>query len=503
MIRKSCAPMPKTIHIFTLLPLMFGMGSALAGPPDLPDLPEGLKPPAQADEIEDKTKEDGSLPSLPPGLSGTSGETQLQPPTLPAGLGPQPEAEERDEPSPNRRILPDAIGGFVEARVGIRTQSDPFEKQASIGEFRAQLQGEWEAGPAVFNLTTDFLIDPIEDDYEIDLETGRGIIDLREANVVLRPLDFADVKIGRQILTWGTGDLLFINDLFPKDFRAFFIGRDDEYLKAPSDAVRASFFTDLVNIDVVYTPRFDADRFVSGERLSYFNPFLGSLAGRDALVEPITPDTWFEDDEIAARASRNIGAFEVAAYAHSGFWKAPLGATPLGDVTFPKLSVYGASVRGPFASGVANLELGFYDSRDDQTGTNPLIPNSEFRYLIGYEREAIPNLTVALQYYAEVKQDYSEFLAAQAPGSPEADRIRHLLTVRLTKLALNQNLTLSLFNFWSPNQGDGYVRGRAGYKLNDNWLVEGGFNAFYGERRDFFGQFQNNSNIYLGVRRSF
>jgi hypothetical protein len=105
-----------------------------------------------------------------------------------------------------------------------------------------------------------------------------------------------DLKIGRQILTWGTGDLLFINDLFPKDWNSFFIGRDEEYLKAPSDGIRVSLYTKLINLDIVYTPRFDADRFIDGRRISYWNETLGRRAGRDAPVKAIIPDNWFSDD---------------------------------------------------------------------------------------------------------------------------------------------------------------------------------------------------------------
>ena len=474
--------------------LACAIGPAFAAPPPLP---EGLEPSAEtpAQQEASRPSPDGEnaagpgLPSLPAGLGGD--ETRTARTTAPAG------------PRRNGPFPPDAVGGFIETRAGVRLQEDPFEKRASIGETRLQLQGEWETGPAVFTLTGDFLLDPVEDDYAVDLETGRGAIDLREANVVLRPLDFMDLKAGRQILTWGVGDLLFINDLFPKDFRSFFIGRDDEYLKAPSDAVRASFFTPAVNIDVVYTPRFDADRFVDGSRLSYFNPLTGALAGRNAVIAPKACDDWFGDDEIAARASRNIGAFEAALYVYVGFWKNPQGATPGGAFFFPELSVYGASLRGPVAGGVGNVEVGYYDSREDRPGDNPLIPNSQHRYLVGYEREAAQDLTLAFQYYAEINADADALRAAQPPDAVPADRARHVLTVRLTKLALNQNLTVSLFNFWSPNQGDGYARARAGYKLSDDWLVEGGFNVFYGEDADFFGQFENNSNIFLAVRRSF
>ncbi|WP_288372311.1 hypothetical protein [uncultured Marinobacter sp.] len=81
-----------------------------------------------------------------------------------------------------------------------------------------------------------------------------------------------------------TGDLVFINDLFPKDWVSFFIGRDVEYLKAPSDALKVSAFSSWANLDLVYTPRFDADRFIDGRRLSFFNTGQGRLTGRNAVV---------------------------------------------------------------------------------------------------------------------------------------------------------------------------------------------------------------------------
>ena len=68
-------------------------------------------------------------------------------------------------------------------------------------------------------------------------------IDPREAWLSTQPLDFLDLKAGRQVVTWGTGDLLFINDLFPKDWQSFILGRDEEYLKAPSDTVKVAPIT--------------------------------------------------------------------------------------------------------------------------------------------------------------------------------------------------------------------------------------------------------------------
>lgn len=390
--------------------------------------------------------------------------------------------------------------GFLEGRGGTRLHTDNHEDQASIGELRLQIENQWQTDPATLRLTADFIYDDLENDTDIDLDRGDGWIDLREANVLIHPASFVDVKVGRQILTWGTGDLVFINDLFPKDFVSFFIGRDSEYLKAPSDAARISLFSRAINLDIAYTPRFDADRFVSGERLSYFNNGLGRITGQDAIITPEFP----QNDETAIRVFRNFKNFEVAAYFYDGYWKSPVGQTTNGKSFFPELSVWGVSLRGQLKGGILSTELGYYDSRDDPDGGNPLVPNSEWRYLVGYEREVLHEFTVGFQYYAERINDYDAFRKSQPVSSRHDDRTRHVVTARLTKLAFNQNLLLSAFNFWSPNQEDGYLRLNAAYKLTDAWRTEIGSNHFYGNSESsFFGQLKDNSNIFVSMRRSF
>lgn len=440
-------------------------------------------------------------PSLPAGLGG-----EKRQPALPPGLGGDDAdaARESGEAAGVGGGVLDGVTGFWELRLGPRLQDDPLQEDFILGESRLQLSRTWYTGAATTTVSGDFLYDAIADDRAVDLERGQGWFDLREANVLLRPLDFADVKVGRQILTWGVGDLVFLNDLFPKDFVSFFNGRDVEYLKAPSDAVRVSLFGDAANLELVYTPRFDPDRFVSGERLSYYNPALGRVAGDDAVISPSMPDKWFSDDELAARLYRNVGAWELAAYTYRGFWKSPQGLGPAGGFVFPELSVYGASLRGPAAGGIVSAEIAYYDSREDRVGTDPRLPNSEWRTLIGFEREILPELTIGVQYYTEISDDFEALRAALPPGADAGARIRHTLTLRLTKLAMNQRLTLSAFNFWSPNVDDGHLRLKAGYKLTDAWRVEGGANVFYGADNDsFFGQFKDNTNIFLAVRRGF
>jgi hypothetical protein len=391
--------------------------------------------------------------------------------------------------------LPIETHGFYEFRGGYRLLEDKHEKDMSIMEGRFQ-----------FDLLSyqDWGDVKVKGDVIGDMVLEEGDFDLREANIFSRPTDFMDVKVGRQILTWGTGDLIFINDLFPKDWQSFFIGRDTEYLKAPSDAAKVSLFGDWANLDIVYTPQFDHDRYISGERISYWNPNLDMIAGRNAIIHTDKPDKWFRDSEIAARLYKNIENYELAFYGYRGYWKSPGGQNAtMTKAIFPDLNVYGASLRGDVGKGIGNAEIGYYESADDTSGRNPLINNSEMRYLVGYTQEIAKNLTMGLQYYIEQMLDYDQY-KDNLPSGPARDRYRHLTTLRLTKLMMNQNLRLSLFTYYSPTDKDVYMRPNANYKVNDNLAVEIGSNIFFGDYPyTFFGQFHDNTNIYAGMRYSF
>lgn len=395
--------------------------------------------------------------------------------------------------------------GFAEARIGARTQHDPRQKDLTLGETRLQLDYEGEIRRVLLQVTTDLVYDGVANDHSLDLEEGTGWMDLRELSAMFTPVHFADVKVGRQTLTWGTGDLLFINDLFPKDWNAFFIGRDEEYLKAPSDALKVSLFSDPANLDIVYTPRFDTNRYPDNRRLTQWNPFANQPVGDEVDMVVDKPDDWFSDDELALRLYRVVSGYELAAYAYSGFWKDPKGFDRVSmEGTFPELNVIGASGRGTLLGGIANVEIGYYDSADDRSGQDRLVPNSQFRVLLGYERELARDLTGSIQYYLEVMDDYPAYKAATPPGYPLDDEDRHVLTLRLTQLLLRQNLTLSFFTYWSPSDRDAYIRPRIHYKASDNLAVEVGGNLFLGEsRHTFFGQFDDNTNLYAGVRYSF
>ncbi len=390
------------------------------------------------------------------------------------------------------------IHGFVEVAGAARVVSDPVQPDDFVlGEARFRLDLSHYEGRTDLTFKGDFTADAITDEIEIDI---------RQASITLRLTDWLDARVGRQVLTWGTGDFIFINDRFPKDFVSFFIGRDDEFLKAPSNSLKTSFYSGLANLDIVWTPIFAPDLGITGERLSFFDPSTGVSVSATTMgqpLEPLLPAKELGNGELAGRAFRTVGGYELALYGYLGFTKQPLARDEEANLpTYSRLNVYGASVRGNLLRGIANVEGGYYDSEDGE-GNDPNVPNSQIRGLVGYERELFANFGLGLQYFLERIQDYDQLVANSATPQFEPDELRHTFTTRLTYRLLLQTLTLSLFAFVSPSDEDAHLRPSLSYRWTDAVTITAGGNIMFGDETGFFGQLEDNTNVYLRIRHSF
>ena len=401
------------------------------------------------------------------------------------------------------------IHGFVETAYGPKLDQDGLTRKNDFNllEQRLQLKTSWRPDQpeilARWNTGFFYKGDLLVDEHE---ETAR--VNIREANGVFSPFSWLDVKLGRQILTWGTGDLLFINDVFPKDFESFFIGRDDEFLKVPSDAAKFSLYNPMVSADLVLIPFFTPDTPFDGDRLSFYDMFLGRLAGKESGRLLTEPPLQLDSTEVAARVYRNFNGTEAALYGFKGYFNQARGVKNEDSKEFfyPELAVYGSSLRGPapFVGGIVSGEVGYLDSLEDRSGADRLVENSAAKYLAGYERDFPEDLRVGVQYFVEQMLDFETFMANARAGDVPRDQFRQLMTLRVTKLFWLQTLEASCFVFYSPTDSDTHLRPRLAWQVNDQWKVTVGANVFFGRSDSTeFGQLENNDDLYARVRYSF
>lgn len=380
------------------------------------------------------------------------------------------------------------LNGFVEQTAGVRTGNSDVNKDISLMDSRVRLEanGEWQR--LIFSGKVDLYYDGVLGDFREQI---------REASAE-RSFRVFDIKAGRQVLTWGTGDFLFLNDFFPKDWQSFFAGRDDEYLKSPTNAIKVSHYTPIVNFNLVWVPEFTPDNYINGDYFSFYDRTSEQIVAPGLYADAPKGDEW------ALRMYRNIGVHELALYVHDGYFKSPNAVNNNGQATFSRLQSLGASWRRPLGKGLFNAEAAYYHSADDTKGTNPAVSNSQTRFLLGYEQELVTRLTGSLQLYLENTLDYQALIKNSPQPALEPEEYRTLITTRVTWRSANEKLTLGTFWFYSPSDNDAYVRATAKWRLSDQWQTNVGINWFTGEQpHTFFGQFEDNSNVYWRIRYSF
>ena len=399
------------------------------------------------------------------------------------------------------------VNGFVESDFSVKLSDDNTKKDLyNFFEQRVQLKSsyffEGQGYLADKGTFVDFKSDFVLDEY-FDFKTSA---ELRELNLSLNPYEFLDLKIGRQVLTWGTGDYLFINDMFPKDYVSFFLGRDEEYLKKPSDAIKFSFYPIWFNFDLVFIPLFEPNTHAKGDRLSLFDSFSGGYAGRQSERQLIEPSKSLSNAEYAFRLYKNISSKELALYLFRGFDKSPRSYKNeiKRQLYYQRVDVYGASMRGNVFSGIGNVEIGYMNSREDSKGTNRLVENSSIKAMCGYSKDLGGDLNVGAQYYYEQKLDYKNYINNKLNHDYFWDEIRQVVTFSLTKLFKSQTVRASLFTFYSITDKDVYFRPTMVYDINDKWKLSLGANIAIGE--DYiteFSQMEKNKNIFMRIRYSF
>ncbi|MDO8790010.1 MAG: hypothetical protein Q7J42_18200 [Sulfuritalea sp.] len=309
-----------------------------------------------------------------------------------------------------------------------------------------------------------------------------------------------DTRIGRQVITWGLGDLVFVNDVFPKDHEAQFSGRPLDYLKRGVDAVKLGAYAEFANFELVLAPAFRESTIPDARRFHLYDP-MPAVTTR-GTIKP-------EQGDVGLRIYRDVDGWDAALYVYRGFQRTPsmrpdsMTAPTRIDYFYPQLSVYGASASGRAGDGVLSLEAAAYDSRQDLSGSDFAVPNSQTRLLAGYQIQPMEDVSLGLQYYVEHMHDYDAYRAALPAGFSIDKRWSHTVTARWTQFFLHQTLRFSVYTSYNDSNGDYFANPELRYSFTDKIWGTVGANYYGGKPWGQFGQLERDDNVYLQVRYEF
>lgn len=383
-----------------------------------------------------------------------------------------------------------AVSGFLQQNSAVNMETaNPDGRHYKWLEERAQLKLDASGSGLRLVAKGDFAYDHL----------GRGeTSELREGYADYTA-DNWDVRVGRQIITWGLGDLLFVNDVFPKDHEALFAGRPLEYLKRGVDAVKLGAYPAFASFELVAMPRFRESRIPDAGRFHVFDPMPG-VTNRETASRG--------QGEAGLRIYRDVAGYDAALYLYRGFYRTPSMRPESNAPTkvtffFPELSAYGASLSGRAGSGVLGMEAAYYESRQDRSGMDFTVPNSQTRVLTSYQIQPQEELSLSFQYYAEYMHDHAAYQTALPAGFPVEKRWTHTATARATLLLRHQTLRFSAFVLRNISNDDYFINTELRYSFTDKVWGAVGLNIFGGKPSGQFGQLSRDDNAYLQVRYEF
>ena len=388
-----------------------------------------------------------------------------------------------------------SLDGFAQSHVASRTSRVTCPSGTACDFPAAELRGQIKAegknagGDAALLLRLDLLRDATVDDTRLVARELFGDLSSEKASA----------RLGRQVITWGVGDLLFINDTFPKDWVAFFTGQPMQYLKLGSDALKLNAFPGPVNLELVIAG-FRPDNTPTHRRFIFADPLPAGPPRRT-----LEPGNDAGEVEISGRISGYLANWELAGYVSRTHYRSPAWRMSGSEIvgTYSRLNTAGASLTGPIGKGVVSFEAGYYDSPQDRGGRDPSVENSQFKGLVGYSRQLWEDATLGLQLYGEWMRGYAAYRETLPTGFPVKDRLRKVATVRYTQLFAHQTVSFNLVAFAGLSEKDRYLIPSLRYAFSDNLWAEIGANLFGGKRNGMFGSMQDNSNVYLSVRYAF
>lgn len=334
-----------------------------------------------------------------------------------------------------------------------------------------------------------------------------GSLELRDAYVE-RALGNGLLRLGKQQIVWGRLDGIKVLDVLnPQDFREFIlddfdrsrIGLWSAYLDLPVGAWRTELALIADNTGHA-VPRSGAWFELRAPRFRF-----GADPGTPSPpTRTLRRDIGTSTGAVAARLSRRVGAFDLAAVAYSGMDHEPLGrldlqgGAPVVEQFYERRDLYGLSAESAAGRFAFRVELATQPNRTFNTrsgGALETVTLDQSTAGVGVDIDAPLGVFMNVQYVVD--------RVSQAPDTlvrPSRDRI---VTAFLKRDFRYDTLSVSLRGYYSQDLGDRMLSLGIDMRPSDSVTLRLSADGFSGDRRGLFGQFRDQDRVTLRLLYTF
>ncbi len=323
------------------------------------------------------------------------------------------------------------------------------------------------------------------------------------------PTDFAHFRIGKQQIVWGQSDGLKVLDVVnPQDFREFILDDFEDSriplwtfaAEVPVDDFMAEFlwipdqtYNDLPEADALYA--LTAQRFVP-EAIPGFTV---------VQQEPDRPDSVIADSDAGLRVLGMVDSWDVSLNYLYHYDDNPVlrrqvnGSVVTITPEYERTHLLGGTFSNSFGDFVVRGEVGYsfdrYFLTDDLADDDGVDESDNLSTVIGLDWSGLDDTLISAQVFGD-------YLTNDINGLVR-DQFEATTSLLVRRSFLDEDLVAEVIWLQSINSGDGLVRPKVTYQVDDNIKVWAGADIFFGTSDGVFGQFDDNDRILFGVQFSF
>ncbi len=331
-------------------------------------------------------------------------------------------------------------------------------------------------------------------------------IELREAFMEYTSESW-DFRIGRQIIVWGKAFGIQITDIIsPMDYTEF-LARDYDDIRMPVDSLKVRILRDSINLEMIWLPVFTPSILPEGDNPWAVKPNMSSDINV-TYFQDIIPCRKFCNSEIGGKVSFYFPGVDMAVSSFYTWADLPVMDKSISHDTnnttnviiqphYHRLSFAGLEFSIPFNEFVLRSETAFYYGKhfEPEALSEKLFKKNTINYLIGLDWSPYGNWMITAQFVDNFILDYNELI----------DNEEHTMVVTLnaSKKLLRETLALLTMFYCGINGKELFNRTSTDYALTDAIHVLTGFDIFSGNSDGMFGQFKDNTEVWLKAKYSF
>ncbi len=323
------------------------------------------------------------------------------------------------------------------------------------------------------------------------------------------PTDFAHFRIGKQQTVWGQSDGLKVLDVVnPQDFREFILDDFEDSriplwtvaAEVPIEDFTAEFlwipdqtYNDLPESDALYA--LTAPRFVPA-----------AVPGFTVVQqEPDRPDDVLSDSDAGVRLLGMVDGWDLSLNYLYHYDDNPVlrrqinGTTVTITPEYERTHLVGGTFSNSFGDFVLRGELGYSFDRffltEDLSDSDGVGESDNISSVVGLDWYGLDDTLVSAQLFGD-------YLTNDIDGLVR-DQFESTASLLVRRSFLDEDLEAEVIWLQSLNSGDGLVRPKVTYQVDDDLKVWAGADIFFGTSDGVFGQFDDNDRFLVGVQFTF